>query len=39
MTASFSVCMCTVGVSVYSRTASHPLSLFTTHPPSSGVPI
>src|ERR1700712_4141379 len=29
MTASFSVCMCTVGVSLYRSTASHPLSLFT----------
>ena len=29
MTASFRVCMCTDGVSLYSSTASHPLSLFT----------
>src|ERR1700709_2377327 len=29
ITASFSVCMCTVGVSLYRSTASHPLSLFT----------
>src|ERR1700687_1560754 len=33
ITASLSVCMCTAGVSLYSSTASHPLSLFTTSPP------
>src|SRR5690242_17444771 len=36
ITASLRVCMCTVGVSLYSSTASHPLSLFTAHPPSWG---
>src|SRR6185437_12625483 len=34
ITASLSVCMCTVGVSEYSSTASHPLSLFTVLPPT-----
>ena len=29
--------MCTVGVSLYSSTASHPLSLFTLIPPTGGV--
>ena len=33
MTANFSVCMCTDGVSLYRSTASHPLSLFTQQPP------
>src|SRR5579859_5679767 len=33
ITASLSVCMWTVGVSLYSSTASHPLSLFTRSPP------
>src|SRR5262245_47006213 len=34
ITANLSVCMCTVGVSEYSSTASHPLSLFTALPPT-----
>src|ERR1700736_1880181 len=33
ITASLRVCMCTVGVSLYSSTASHPLSLFNSYLP------
>src|ERR1700754_3120527 len=36
ITASLRVCMCTVGVSLYSSTASHPLSLFNSHLPYGG---
>src|ERR1700752_1840919 len=37
ITASLRVCMCTVGVSLYSSTASHPLSLFKSYLPYGGL--